>query len=167
MKLLSNIKNDLISKAKLKSKADSAAGKMILQLNSAVVDRLDKMFRNCHALVIKNRPISDFNWLCDLDIMKGINLGETYCNTEVAKIFIRSIAELELSEISNNIQESNFICFIGNGSTDSSVKEQEMWFVRSCMKGNISVDFIGVHAAERADAGSIVQGLKETVEKKI
>ena len=154
----------MISKAKSGAKAESSAGKIIIQLNQHIIVKLDKMFRNCHALVIKNRPISDFSWLCDLDDMKGLDLGLTYRNTNAAKLFIKSIAELEFSKVSEATQDSKFVCFIGDGSTDSSIKEQEMWYVRSCVKGNISINFIGVHAAERADASSIVEGLKETVE---
>ena len=150
-------KNALIAAAKSKSKAESAAGKLVLKLNAAVVDKLSKMFRNCHALVIKNRPISDFDWLCDLDDMKGLNLGQTYRNNEAAKMFIKSIAELEFQRVSSKIQESKFVCFIGDGSTDSAVKEQEMWYIRTCVQGVISINFVGVHAAERADASSIVE----------
>jgi hypothetical protein len=40
------------------------------------------MFRNCHALVVKNRPLSDYEWMCELDETKGIILGKTYRNTE-------------------------------------------------------------------------------------
>jgi hypothetical protein len=29
--------------------------------------KLDKMFRNCHALVVKNRHLSDYEWMCELD----------------------------------------------------------------------------------------------------
>ena len=151
------MKNALIASAKSKAKADSAAGKMYLKLNAAVVDKLSKMFRTCHAMIIKNRPISDFGWLCELDVMKGLDLGETYRNSEAAKGFIKAIAEHSFQEVSNQVQDSKFVCFIGDGSTDSSVKEQEMWYLRSCKEGVISVNFIGVHAAERADASSIVE----------
>ena len=50
---LSKQKNLVISNVKLKSKSDSATEKN--DLTSEVVERLDKVFRNCHALVIKNR----------------------------------------------------------------------------------------------------------------
>ena len=36
------------------------------------------MFRTCHALMMKNKPISDFVWHCELDTMKGLDLGSTY-----------------------------------------------------------------------------------------
>ena len=101
--------------------------------------------------------------MCKLDNMKGLGLGETYRNTEAAKVFVKSICEVEFSNISNIIMDSKFLCVIGDGSIDSAIKEQEIWFMRSCNKGQINTSFIGVHAAERADANGIVKGLKETV----
>ena len=153
----------LIAEAKSQNPSESSASKIIIKLNTEIIQKLEKMFRNCHALIIKNRPLSDFGWLCELDEKKGLTLGSTYRNTESAKKFIKAIADTEFSKVSSLVQESKFLCFIGDGSTDSSVKEQEMWFVRSCMKGEILVNFTGVHAAEKADAKSIVSGLKETV----
>jgi hypothetical protein len=49
------------------------------------------MFRNCHALVVKNRPLSDYEWMCQLDETKGIILGKTYRNTGSVKSFIAAI----------------------------------------------------------------------------
>ena len=44
------------------------------------------MFRNCHALIVKNRPLSDYEWMCQLDETKGNILEKTY--TESVKSFI-------------------------------------------------------------------------------
>jgi hypothetical protein len=44
------------------------------------------MFRYCQALIVKNRRLSDYEWMCQLDETKGIILGKTY--TESVKSFI-------------------------------------------------------------------------------
>jgi hypothetical protein len=54
----------------------------LVSSNKDIFIKLDKMFRNCHALVVKNRPLSDYEWMCELDETKGIILGKTYRNTE-------------------------------------------------------------------------------------
>ena len=57
------------------------------------------MFRNCHALVVKNRPLSDYEWMCQLDETKGNILGKTYRNTESVKSFIAAIADVEFLKV--------------------------------------------------------------------
>ena len=55
----------LVTKAKLKSCEESSAAKIIQTLNRDIFIKLDKMFRNCNALVVKNRPLSDYEWMCE------------------------------------------------------------------------------------------------------
>ena len=76
----------LVTKAKLKSREESSAAKIIQTLNKDIFIKLDKMFRNCHALIVKNRPLSDYAWMCQLDETKGNILEKTY--TESVKSFI-------------------------------------------------------------------------------
>ena len=64
----------LMAKAKLQSKERSNAAKLVMAIHKDTFPSSKKMFRTCHALIMKNRPISDFNWQCDLDEMKGIQL---------------------------------------------------------------------------------------------
>jgi hypothetical protein len=86
------------------------------------------MFRNCHALVVKNRPLSDYEWIYQLDETKGIILGKTYRNTESVKTFIAAIAhgDVEFLKVAKLITDSKFICIIGDGSTDASIQEQDL-----------------------------------------
>lgn len=111
-------------------------------------------------MIKHNRPISDFNWLCQLDEKKGLSVGKTYRNLAAARTCLSSIAEVEFCKISNIIKEARYICAIGDGSTDASVKEQEMWYMITCISGNIDVLFIGVKTVERANAENIVDGKK-------
>ena len=51
-----------------------------------------KMFRTCLAFVLKNRPISEFMWLNDLDEKRAIKLGTMYRNRECSKQFVQVIS---------------------------------------------------------------------------
>ena len=95
-----------------------------------------------------------------LDEVKGLDIGTTYRNRTYAKTFIQSIADVEFSKVASIINDAKFVCTIGDGSTDSSVKEQEMWYARTCDQGKIQLYFIGVEAVEKATAENIVKGLK-------
>ena len=55
---------------------------------SAVFDKLDKLFRNAHAIATNNRPFSDYVWMATLDERKWLFLGETYRNEKACKEFI-------------------------------------------------------------------------------
>ena len=127
------------------------------------MDKLVIMFRNCHAMVYHNRPLTDFVWMCNLDEIKEIQLGNTYRNTEAAKNFVMAIAETEFLKVSQRVQIAKFLCFLGYGSIDASISEQEMWFLRSATGGEINVSFIGSHSTDKPNAVNISQGLENIV----
>ena len=114
-----------------------------------------------------NRPISDFLWLCQLDEMKGLSIGQTYRNVASAKMFINAIAEVEFNKVTAVIKEGQFMCLIGDGSCDASVKEQEMWFLRTAAAGKVAILFLGVHNTEKANAENIVSGIKQLVHENL
>jgi hypothetical protein len=45
---------------------------------------LELKFRNVHALIKKNRPISDITWLSQLNRAKGLDHSKTYDNMTAA-----------------------------------------------------------------------------------
>jgi len=64
------------NKAKPYEKSDSA--KIIFSLNKDIYKKLETMFRTCHSIILHDRPISDFIWACEVDEMKGLDVGQTY-----------------------------------------------------------------------------------------
>ena len=66
--------------AKENSTANSAAAKIVQSLNKNVFNRMTNLFRNVHALIKKRCPFTDFIWMCELDEIKGVDIGETYRN---------------------------------------------------------------------------------------
>ena len=61
------------------------------------------MFRTCLAFVLKNRPISEFMWLNDLDEKKAIKLGTMYRTENVLsnsfKLFLESFLQMQSGKI--------------------------------------------------------------------
>ena len=55
------------------------------------------MFRNVHAMVQHSRPLGDYAWMCELDEMKGVQLGNTYCNQKSANVLIKAIKNSKFS----------------------------------------------------------------------
>ena len=49
---------------------------------------MTNLFRNVHALIKKRRPFTDFIWMCELDEIKGVDIGETYRNEKQVLVIV-------------------------------------------------------------------------------
>ena len=49
---------------------------------------MTNLFRNFHALITKRRPFTDFIWMCELDEIKGVDIGETYRNEKQVLVIV-------------------------------------------------------------------------------
>lgn len=58
----------------------SEAHKALVSMNQSIRKTLEMKFRNVHALVKQNRPLSDFTWINSPDEKKGLEHGKTYNN---------------------------------------------------------------------------------------
>ena len=57
-------------------------------MNKNVFNRMTNLFRNVHALIKKRRPFTDFIWMCELDEIKGVYIGETYRNEKQVLVIV-------------------------------------------------------------------------------
>ena len=57
--------------------SEASVLKAKLSLNRALFSKL-QLFHTEHAINIKGRPHSDYTWLCELDVAKGLDIGEHY-----------------------------------------------------------------------------------------
>ena len=97
---------------------------IVLKLHEHNRKELEFKFRNIHALVKNNRPLSDFTWLNKLDSVKGFQQSSTYNNRQAGTQFMENIAAVECEKIVNLIQQADFFSITMDGSTDSSTTEQ-------------------------------------------
>jgi hypothetical protein len=126
-----------IKSAKSSNVASSAAGKALLQMREADRQRLSILFRNAHAIMKNNRPLSDYDWLCTLDKAKHQEIGSTYLNSKAALKFIEAMSLVESEKTADLVANANFFCVMMDGSTDISGDEQEAVYVRVCLKGGL------------------------------
>lgn len=99
-----------------------------------------------------------------LDERKGIHVGGTYRNSVEARVFLHYIAQIEREKIRGRLQAASFIGVMTDGSTDSSVKEEEMVYIRTSVAGTVETSFVGITAVEKADAVNISCAVKEIME---
>ena len=102
---------------------------------------MDKLFRTAHAIAKKGRPFTDYVWMCDLDEMKGIDIGKTYRNHTQVRCFVAHIAAVERSHIHNQFADARFFSLLSDGSTDSAVIEEEIVYAKYAKEGVVFTQF--------------------------
>ncbi|XP_013387851.1 zinc finger protein 862 [Lingula anatina] len=142
---------------------ESSAEKCLQNLNQAAFDRLSILFRNAHAIAMHSCSFKQFVWLADLDEEKGLTVGKTYRNDKQCKIFIKAIAEVERQKIEDELRNAKFISVLCDGSVDVSVTENEVVYTRFCIKGKVSVYFVGMQALSRANAPGIYKAIMDSL----
>ena len=147
----------------MKNPRETPVAKFLFTLNSDTIDKLTKLFKTCHALAIHNRPFSDYQWQCKLDEAKGVKIGKTYRNCESAKQFTKAIAEVERKSLASAINTAKFVSVLSDGSTDSAVCEQEMFFLRYVEDGMPIVKFAASVHVERSDSASILSAMQKAI----
>lgn len=90
--------------------------KTLQSLNKSVFDKLEKLFRNSHAIAKASRPPSDFTWIARLDEKKGIDVGQTYKNVNSCKEFLVSIAVVERKKIEQQLKDAKLNTIMSDGS---------------------------------------------------
>ncbi|XP_038832092.1 zinc finger protein 862-like [Salvelinus namaycush] len=73
------------------------------------------------------------------------------------------IAEVERNNIRENLKSTKFLSIMSDGSTDSSVKEEELVYVRFCHKGKIESKFVGIKSVEKADTAHISNAISAII----
>lgn len=119
--------------------------------------QLNLKFRNMHAIIKHNRPMSDFTWLNELDEAKGLDNGESYNNRFSGTLFMENIAAVEKGNLQKFVSEINFFSLTMDGSTDDSITEQETIYMRTSHKGKILNRFICIGEPESTCSADLYQ----------
>lgn len=122
------------------------------------------MFRTAHAIALSNKPYSDFKWMCQLDQIKGLDLGSTYHNDKSCRVFIKAIAMTEREKIKTEVQSSDFVSILCDGSTDAAIIDNEIVYIRYVSKTGPKVTFLGCMQVSKADAKGIFNAIVRACE---
>ena len=76
-------------------------------------------------------------------------------------MFTLFIAQVERDTLAKAIDKDQFVAVLSDGSTDSSVREQELFYIRYVDNGNINVKFFACINVERPDSQSIYAAMKQ------
>ena len=99
-----------------------------------------------------------------MDTAKGLDIGDSYLIRHACLEFGSAIADVHQCEIKGHLAHCNFVSVIVDGSTDSSINENEMVHLQSCQKGIIKTNFIQCCQVQRGTASGIVHAIERAVE---
>ena len=151
-----NTHKDAMQKKKaIEKPSTTPAAHGLLALQEHTRKQLELKFRNVHALVKHNRPLSDYTWLCDLDKAKGLDMGTTYNNRFACVNFLNSIASVEKSNLNEIMNRAKFFSLSMDGTTDGGSKEQETLFLRTCNDGEIITRFLCIGEPDSTKANAL------------
>ena len=114
------------------------------QLLKQYTSKLRLLFRNAHAVSKNKKSLADYQWLCDLDEVKGLTVGATYRNTKACGTFSKYIATAAQNQVADELKTAKFVSVTSDGATDSSIIEQEIVFARYSSKGAPFTKFVGL-----------------------
>ena len=92
-----------------------------------------------------------------------MKIGKTYRNSESAKEFTKATAQVERKSLASAVKTAKFVSVLSDGSTDSAVCEQEMFFLRYVEDGMPVVKFAASVQVERSDSVSILSAMQKAV----
>ena len=78
----------------------------------------------------RKMAFDSFASLCELQEKNGINVGQMYRHDKGCRDFVESIAYVEKDRIKQGVKAARFFAVMGDGSTDTSITEQEGFFIR-------------------------------------
>ncbi|XP_062600058.1 zinc finger protein 862-like [Saccostrea cucullata] len=147
------------------AKKTSVAHKTVISLNEAARKQIELKFRNIHALVKNNRPISDFTWLNELDIAKGVDQGTTYNNPTAATAFLECISAVERERMNDLLTGIKFFSLTMDGSIDNAVVEQETLFFRAAKNGKIISRFVCIGEPNSISSADLYKFVKDSTQE--
>ncbi|XP_070550348.1 zinc finger protein 862-like [Ptychodera flava] len=115
-------------------------------------ETLTMLFNTAYAVLKAGRPFSDYEFLCSVQLKNNIQLGENYITRIACRRFLSSIVHVIRNEINTEIKASRFLSILGDGSTDASIVEQEIVYLRyvdqtECVPKTREIDIIPLASA--------------------
>lgn len=93
----------------------------------------------------------------------GVQVGARYRSDKQAAVFCHEIAEVTRQPLREMAKSSSFLSVLCDGSTDVSIREQEVSYLRTAVKGVVRVKMLGMQGVARPNAQSIHKAIEHSV----
>jgi hypothetical protein len=136
-------------------KSTSEATSCLTQLNKSQIGQLSIKMRTAHFIAKHHKSFLDYKHICQLDKMKGLDVGTSYTTDKGAATLLQSISSVTRTEVCQNISNAKFFSFTCDGSSDFTGDDYESIYVRTCTNGTILDQFLSIGIAESASSRDI------------
>ena len=123
-------------------------------------------FRTAHAVAKKDKSFKDYEWMCDLDQRKGLDIGARYSGEKKCREFIGFIADWQRDKSLQLWLKSPFMSFCMDGSQDFMGEEMETIYIRTAYKGVISDTFMKIGSPDSTSSNDlhsfVIQSMAES-----
>ncbi|XP_078370797.1 zinc finger protein 862-like [Oculina patagonica] len=116
------------------------------QLYDKEDEKLEKKFKTAFYISALERPLDDYESLCMLQKLNGVELGETYLSRSACTDFIDHISSVMKDDLAENLKDCHFFSLMIDGSTDHGVIEEAIMYVRYLDKslGTPATVYLGI-----------------------
>ena len=141
---------------------NSQIAKSFLRLNPADKNSPRVKFNTTYYVIKKKRPFTDYRDLLKLQAKNGIeNFGSSYGDADASAYFGDYTGKVLREDVKQLISKSKYYSVLSDGSTDSSVTEQETIYILFICGDVPDLKYFSIESVKVADSA----GLKETLEK--
>ena len=124
------------------------------------------LFNSTYYLIKQDCPSSDFLNLLKLqekNCTPGIK--ECYRNDQAAGNFLDVIGKVTQDSLKKDLANAQYFCVLSDGSTDSSVIEEELVYLLFLKNGKLVMKFLSIEPANHANAEGIIEWIKTAFER--
>ena len=123
-------------------------------------------FNTAYYLTKNERPFSDYPELLELQEKNGVrDIGKAYLTDKKCAEFTKYIAHVIRTESDNDLKNCNYFTCLNNGSTVSSITEQEVIYVLYLKDGAPSVRYLSIETLNVANAPGIVASIEDAFKR--
>ena len=133
----------------------------VAKMNKDNFEVLKKLFRTAYYVAKEEIAMAKFSSLCKLQISNGVNMNNTYLNDHACRNFIGAMAHVHRLDTTSQIEKCRFLSVLSDGSTDNSVIEQELVYVRFHCNGKPQTKMIKIVDFKHAHAVGIDGAVKD------
>ena len=135
----------------------------VAKMNKDNFEVLKKLFRTAYYVAKEEIAMAKFSSLCKLQISNGVNMNNTYLNDHACRNFIGAMAHVHRLDTTSQIEKSRFLSVLSDGSTDNSVIEQELVYVRFLCNGKPQTKMVKIVDLKHAHAVGILDAIDRAV----
>ena len=142
-----------------KPTTSTSIGRGILAMNNKNRERLSMLFNTAYGLTKKNRPFTDYQTVCTIQKKNGLDIGDTHITDKTAQQMISAVAKVISQGTADQLRESRFVTVMADGSTDTTITEQEVVYVRYVYKGTPLTKLASIQPLEHGNAEGVFAGI--------